>query len=149
MVNPSKNKGTAAETAVLRAFRTILSVPESRSRRMTLAGRYDLGDVHVEFPNGALYAVEVKAGKQADDASLGDIAAWQLEAETEAVNAGGYPLLVVKRRGVGPERAALWRAFIQLESPAADRNVWVEFPLYHAFEWLSDMHGKYPHIIAA
>lgn len=149
MSNPSKQKGTEAETAVLRVIRTILNAPESRSRRMTLAGHYDLGDVHVEMPDGIVRVFEVKAGKQADDASLGQIAAWQLEAETEAANAKGLPVLVVKRRGIAPERAALWRAFMQLESPASDRNVWVEMPLYMLLEWIADVHGRYPHIIAA
>lgn len=149
MSNPSKQKGTEGETAVLRAFRTLLNVPEHRSRRMTLAGQHDLGDVHVELPDGHLLAIEVKAGKQADAASLGDIGAWQTEANTEARNAKAEAMLVVKRRGVGPERAALWRAFIQLEGPGHDRLFWVEMPLYAALEWMADAHGRYPRILAA
>lgn len=144
MSNPSKAKGTAGESAVVRLFRNRYNFPELRARRVTLNGAYDLGDVHVEFPRGELLCIEVKAGKMADDASLADIGAWVEEARLECSAAGAARwLLVVKRRGYAPERVEKWRAFFALPSPSLDRDVVVEMPLHEAIEWLSDEHGRY------
>lgn len=144
MSNPSKQKGTAGETAVVKLFRNRYNFPELRARRVTLHGNYDLGDVHIEYPGGDLLCIEVKAGKQADDASLADIAAWVEEARLEcaAANADRW-LLVVKRRGYAPERVEKWRAFFTVPSPAADRDVLVEMPLHEAVEWFGDCFGRY------
>ena len=144
MSNPSKQKGTAGETAVVRLFRNRHHFPELRARRVTLNGNYDLGDVHVEFPDGELLCIEVKAGKMADDASLADIDAWVEEARLEcAASHASAWLLVVKRRGYAPERVEKWRAFFALPSPALDRDVVVEMPLHEAIEWFADVHGRY------
>lgn len=146
MSNPSKQKGTAGETAVVKLLRKRHHFPELRARRVTLSGNHDLGDVHAEFPDGSLLCIEVKSGKMADAASLADIAAWAEEArlEAQAANARAW-LLVVKRRGYSPERVEKWRAFFTIPSPALDRDVAVEMPLHEAIEWFSDQHGRYRH----
>lgn len=150
MTNRPKKIGTAGESAVVKFLREMHSFPEKRIRRMTLAGAYDLGDVHAEFPDGSLLCIEVKAGKQADDASLNDIAAWQREADDEARNSNTpHRMLVVKRRATSSERVAFWRAFIPLLLPQSDGEIWVEMPLYSAMVWLNQMHGVYPRSILA
>lgn len=144
MSNPSKAKGTAGESAVVKLFRNRYGFPELRARRVTLNGNYDLGDVHAEFPSAELLCIEVKAGKMADSASLADIDAWVEEArlECKAAHASRW-LLVVKRRGYAPERVEKWRAFFAIPSPGVDRDVVVEMPLHEAIEWLSDEYGRY------
>lgn len=143
MVNRPKNIGTAGETGVLRYLRSAFNFPENRSRRVTLAGNYDLGDLHIEFPSGVMGAIEVKAGKQADEASVEQVRLWQAEAELEAKNAKMSPMLVVKRRGVSPDRAGLWRCFIPLVNPQVDGITWFEAPLADVMTYLTGMHGDY------
>lgn len=146
-MNRPKQIGTAGESGLVRTLRSLYAFPDDRCRRMTLGGRYDVGDVHAEFPDGVTVVIEVKSGKQADAATLKDLGDWQAETDVEARNAGTpYRMLVVKRRSVSPDRMLLWRAFLPIPSPAADRDVWIELPLYEAMAWLSDEHGGYAEV---
>jgi hypothetical protein len=102
MANPSKAKGTAAETAVIRYARAN-GFP--LADRLTLSGRYDRGDVLL-CPGAVL---EVKAGKAATGASYGQVLAWLDETERERVNAhADVAALVVQRAGYGTGRVEAW-----------------------------------------
>jgi hypothetical protein len=102
MTNPSKRKGTAAETAVVRYAR-VNGFPQAD--RLTLSGRYDRGDVLL-CPGAIL---EVKAGKSAQTASYGQILAWLKETEREREHAhADTAALVVQRQGYGLSRVEMW-----------------------------------------
>lgn len=106
MTNPSKQKGTAAETAVVRVAREH-GFP--LAERRALAGTADVGDVLLA--PGLI--VEVKAGKAAQTASLGQIGKWLAETERERVNANAdAALLVTQRQGIGVAKAHLWEAWV-------------------------------------
>ena len=111
MTNPSKAKGTAAETAVVRYARAH-GFP--LADRLTLSGRYDRGDVLL-CPGAIL---EVKAGKAAQNASYGQILAWLDETERERVNAHADTAgLVVQRRGYGLGRVECWEFWYRATYP--------------------------------
>ena len=86
MVNPSKSKGTAAETAVVR----YLHQWSTHVERRALSGSADKGDV-----SGVLGAVvEIKACKAME------LSQWIKEADVERENAGASLAVVWhKRRG--------------------------------------------------
>lgn len=116
MANPSKAKGTAAETAVLRHV-TAHGFPWTE--RLALSGVHDRGDLSL-LP-GRTVIVEVKnhAGPAAlGQPTAGDLAAWMAQTETERVNAGAdVALLVVKRKGTAePGR---WFAYLRADTNAA------------------------------
>lgn len=100
------------------------------SRRVTLAGNYDQGDIHLSTDtmvakdgsyavSKRLSVIEVKSGKAAQEASHGQIDKWLAELVTEVGNArnAGLPVedakhfLVVQRRGIGTGRPHLWDAY--------------------------------------
>jgi len=106
-VNPSKAKGTLAETAVVR-FARDRGFPGAD--RLPLRGTLDGGDVGL-CPG---VIVEVKAGKAAQQMSLGQLGAWMDDTERERVNAGAeLGLLVTQRRGIGPGRVGSWCAWLR------------------------------------
>ena len=103
MTNPSKNKGTAAESAVVRYAREH-GFP--LADRLTLSGRYDRGDVLLTVG----LVAEVKAGKAAQNASYNQVLAWLEETETERVNAHAETaVLIVQRTGYGIGRVESWQ----------------------------------------
>lgn len=119
MTNPSKAKGTRAETAVTQLAR---GSGFPLAERIALHGSNDHGDIRLA-PGLIL---EVKAGKAAQTASLGQIGAWLGEASREAVNdhATSYGL-VVQRQGFGIERVHLWEAWLaDKEIIAGDAEAW-------------------------
>lgn len=102
MVNRPKNKGTAAETAVVRYARAN-GFP--LAERLALAGAKDQGDIRLTRH----IHLEVKGGKAAETASDTQIAAWMEQAAIEAGNADvPYCFLVTKRAGKGPKNAGDW-----------------------------------------
>jgi len=105
----SKQIGTAAETAVVR----YLESNGWSARRVVLHGAKDQGDIHVDTAGLCTVAVEVKAGRAAETASLEQVKLWWGETEREAVNAGptARPLLVTKRAGRGVTRVGDWWAW--------------------------------------
>ena len=103
-----KDIGTVAETAVVKYLRT--HGWPSAGRR-TLGGAHDLGDI--TGTPGVCW--EIKSGKTAERASDGLIVDWLDETETERRNAGSdIGVLVTKRAGYGPDRAASWWAHLDL-----------------------------------
>jgi hypothetical protein len=101
MVNPSKNKGTSCESAVVK-FARANGFPWAE--RMALTGAKDCGDVRLT-PLGwtaGLIVIEVKAHKSAGTGQPGpaQLTEWMAQAEAERLNAGAaHCPLVVKRTG--------------------------------------------------
>lgn len=84
-MNPSKQKGTAFETAIVRWF-------ESKGRfakRIVLHGNKDEGDIDI----GGLHL-------EAKNCNSISLSTWIKEAEAEAANAGVPVLVVAKRKGI-------------------------------------------------
>ena len=108
MTNKSKAIGTRGETAVVKAMR-VNGFPGAERR--ALAGAYDLGDINV-CPG---VIAEVKWGKHAREASMGDVAWWWRETERERLHAKApIGLLIIQRKGYGDSRADKSRCFIDL-----------------------------------
>lgn len=104
MVNRSKNIGTAGERAVV-AYLREHGFPHAERR--ALAGAEDRGDI--TGTPGIVW--EVKAGRAAETAADGLVADWLHETQRERDNArAAYGVLVLKRPGYGPSRAASWWA---------------------------------------
>jgi len=118
-----KDIGTAAETAVVRALRT-LGFPHAERR--ALAGAYDLGDI-TGCP-GIVW--EVKGGQQTRQPSDEEIADWMAETEQERVNAGAdFGVLVLQRHGVGPSNAHRWWAYLRAQKVMAVHPAGPDFPV--------------------
>jgi hypothetical protein len=87
MSNPSKQKGTTAETAVVRWFQ---GHGWPRAERRALSGAYDMGDINLE-PG---IVVEVKNTKTIT------LAEFVAETERERINANAeFGMCVIKKRG--------------------------------------------------
>lgn len=107
-----KDIGTAAETAVVRYLQTH---GWPYAERRALAGAQDLGDV-TGTPG---LAWEVKGGRAAEQASDGLLSDWLAETEVERTHAGAdIGVLVTKRSGYGPARAASWWAHLDVRQLA-------------------------------
>ncbi|MFC5187111.1 hypothetical protein [Actinomadura harenae] len=110
-MNKPKQRGTAAETAVVRYLR---GHGWPSAERRALRGRDDAGDI-TGTPG---IAWEVKGGDMARNASDNDIARWMVETEVERANArAAVGVLVVQRRGVGAPNAGRWWAVLPANSP--------------------------------
>jgi hypothetical protein len=108
MTNKPKQIGTRGETAVVKALRN-LGFPGAERR--ALAGALDLGDINI-CPG---VIAEVKWGKAAKTASLGDITEWWRQTERERANSGAaIGLLIIQRNGYGEDRADKSRCFLDL-----------------------------------
>lgn len=119
-MNRPKARGTAAETAVVRALRN-LGFPHAERR--ALAGVHDLGDI--TGTPGICW--EVKGGDAARTASDQKITDWLAETEKERGNAGAdIGVLVVQRKAVGAANAHRWWAIM----PA---NAWILGAAKHDF----------------
>lgn len=84
MSNPSKQKGTAFETALVNWFHS----KGMAAHRLVLHGNKDIGDIDIGDAN-----IEAK---NCNAISLGT---WIKEAEVESVNAGKPVIVVAKRKG--------------------------------------------------
>ena len=111
MSNPSKNKGTQAETGVTR----YLNSNNITAHRQPLTGQHDQGDIHATTPNGQHFIIEVKAGHAAEKASPNQIDQWWQDTLTETTNysrahpgVSPTPILVTKRPGYSPSRCGQW-----------------------------------------
>ena len=125
MSNPSKAKGTAAETAVVR-LATAMGIP---AKRVALAGAADQGDVWL-WPegDGARVVVEVKSRSKAW--TWTEVQKWWAEAEREALRANcDMCLLVVKRPGSGAPSAADWFAWTTAEDLAYWQGCTLTWPI--------------------
>lgn len=86
MANPSKEKGTKAETKVVR----FLNERDWDARRQPLSGNKDKGDILATPLFDAQYQqyiIEVKAGKQCSNPTRKNLEEWMRQAEVEARNA--------------------------------------------------------------
>lgn len=104
MVNRSKNLGTSAESAVVKYLR---ANGWPHAKRLTLSGRYDLGDVTLgdDWP----VTIEVKAGHSAESASDAQVEKWLEETDLERRNGGNvYGALILKRKGISTANAGSW-----------------------------------------
>jgi len=111
MTNPSKQKGTAAETAAVRVLQAFGFLD---AERIPLKGSNDHGDVRVRR---GLH-LEVKAGQAAHRASLAQIERWVEESEKQGRQAGCPCYLLVKR--AGKSRPEDWRFFCRLWELTSD-----------------------------
>lgn len=99
MSNPSKQKGTAFESAVRRHMR--LRLADDRIDRRALHGSKDLGDLYGIFCHGFEGIAECKCYRSYSE---GDVALWRAQTLAERGNADAdFGLLVVKefRRPTG------------------------------------------------
>lgn len=112
-MSKAKQIGTRAETAV-RNYLLSVGYSPLAAHRNVLKGQDDEGDVWLREEHG-LIVFEVKGGKSAKEASLGQIEKWYEEAETEKTNADAkFGFLVTQRAGVGYPRAGEWWAYAAL-----------------------------------
>ena len=119
-MSKAKQIGTRAETAV-RNYLLSVGYSPLAAHRNVLKGQDDEGDVWLRDERG-LIVFEVKGGKSAKEASLGQIEKWYEEAETEKANADAkFGFLVTQRAGVGYPRAGEWWAYAELGDLASLR----------------------------
>lgn len=104
MANPSKKKGTAAETKVAR----YLSEHGLPTERLPLAGSADKGDLRMTLPNGQEVILEVKTGRQTDGYSRNTLRKWQVQAVVEGVNSMRDSVLVIVRFRRAIDSAEVW-----------------------------------------
>jgi hypothetical protein len=105
MSNPPKQRGTAAESAVVKLAQSFGLTAERRALR----GAADEGDVWID---GGRIVVEVKSRRKAW--TWTEIDKWYREAEREAEHSHNCDaaVLVVKRPGSGYANAGDWYAWI-------------------------------------
>lgn len=109
----SRTKGANGERQVVN-YATALGLSAQRQIRTATTRNPDPGDVHIRT-DAALIVCQVKAGKQAQDASETLLGHWWGETLDQAVEAGGdVALLVCQRRGVGMARPQEWVAICHL-----------------------------------
>lgn len=105
MSNPSKAKGTRAETKVAR----YLSEHGLPTERRALAGSADQGDLRMFLRNGTEVTVEVKAGKQTGNYNRSKLTEWKRQTIEEARNSGcAQSMLVIVRYQRGFADAEVW-----------------------------------------
>ena len=95
MSNPSKQKGTRAETKVVRYLESCGFV----ARRQALAGSNDPGDIEAYAPDSMdKIIIEVKAGKQTTAPSRTQIEEWCRQTMVETENSGAkHGVLIILR----------------------------------------------------
>ena len=106
MANPSKKKGTAAETKVAR----YLGEHGLPTERRALAGSEDQGDLRMLIPTrGAEVTVEVKAGKQTRGYTRQTLDRWKEQTIRESKNSGcSQSMLVIVGYRRKFEDAQVW-----------------------------------------
>ncbi len=104
MSNPSKKKGTTAETKVVK----FLEARGLKAERKALAGSNDKGDIRLHLPGGGEVSLEVKAGMQTASYSRGQLDKWLDQAETEGRNAGVQAALIIVRYNHRLANAEVW-----------------------------------------
>lgn len=109
MANPSKAKGTRAETAIVK-FLKAKGVP---ARRRPLSGSQDKGDIEIDMPNGTA-VVEVKAGKMTVNPSRSQLESWMAQARTEMFN------------NIGSSNGEWYLIVVRYNRRIVDADVWYE-----------------------
>lgn len=100
MSNPSKKKGTAAETRVVRYLEKH-GIP---AKRKALTGSKDEGDIQVD----GNVTLEVKAGKQTQNYNRTQLDEWIRQAIEEGKNCGQRSYLVIVRYNRKIDDAEVW-----------------------------------------
>lgn len=103
MANPSKAKGTAAETRVVKYLRSF----GIQAERKALSGAEDQGDLKV-VADRVEYTFEVKAGKQTINPTRKQMDEWIRQTIVEGKNSKRMAILVVARHGKGPKDYDVW-----------------------------------------
>lgn len=111
MANPPKQRGTAAESAVVKLAQAH-GIP---ARRVALAGSKDEGDIHLY---SGRVVIEVKSRRAHPTWTQVDKWWHEMEAEAGRVPMCDIGVLVVKRPGSGLAMACDWFAWIMLEELA-------------------------------
>lgn len=93
MANPSKAKGTRAETKVAR----YLSDHGLMTERKALAGSKDRGDLRMLRPDGTEVTLEVKAGRQTERLTRSMMMRWKAQTLAESKASGTKGALVILR----------------------------------------------------
>ena len=104
MSNPSKAKGTRAETKVKRYFND----HGLRCERKALAGSDDEGDLRLYLDDGTEVAIEVKAGRQTGNYNRTALNEWKGQTLKESINSGCPSMLVIVRYRRAFEDAEVW-----------------------------------------
>lgn len=109
MSNPNKQKGTAAETKVVR----YLQAAGLEAQRRALAGSKDQGDIEYTGVS-PLYSgkkiLEVKCGKQTANYSRGKKNEWLKQTQEEAINSQMDAHLVILIHNHSIKDAEVWNA---------------------------------------
>lgn len=111
VTNPSKQKGTVMETAVLRYLRAVFGDGERTIRKSALAGKDDEGDIHGLFCHGGRIILEVKNCRKYEPKE------WLKQAERERGNADAdYGVVVFHVNGIGLDRTGEQGVLMTLET---------------------------------
>lgn len=106
MSSPSKEKGTKAETRVVKYLAQFGII----AKRKALSGSMDQGDIEVEesrwFSSNLI--IEVKSGKQTINPTRKQIEEWMRQTRVEAINANSDGILVIARHGKNPADYDVW-----------------------------------------
>lgn len=103
MSNPSKQKGTKAETTVVR----YLNAHGVAAKRKALTGNQDQGDIDAKTVYGDM-VLEVKAGQQTANPSRSQLTEWLRQARVEGDNAKADAALVIVRYRRQIKDAEVW-----------------------------------------
>lgn len=103
MSNPSKQKGTKAETNVVR----YLNAHGVTAKRKALTGNQDQGDIDAKTVYGDM-VLEVKAGQQTANPSRSQLTEWLRQARVEGDNAKADAALVIVRYRRQIKDAEVW-----------------------------------------
>lgn len=93
MANPSKAKGTRAETRVVQ----YLKCHSIFAERKALAGSADQGDLRIITKDGKEITAEVKTGKQTHNYSRKDFETWKEQTIIEGINSRCPSVLIIVR----------------------------------------------------
>jgi hypothetical protein len=104
MSNPSKSKGTRAETRVAR----YLTAHGLETTRRALAGSADEGDLRMVLPDGREVTLEVKAGTQTANYGRTNFEKWKRQTIVEGEHARCSPALVIVRHHRPLANAEVW-----------------------------------------
>lgn len=105
MANPSKAKGTRAETRVVNH----LTAHGLNAERKALKGNKDEGDIQMRHPDGSVWmSLEVKTGKMTQDYSRKQLDGWLDQARVEGINCDQQCHLVIVRYGRKLCDAEVW-----------------------------------------
>lgn len=104
MSNPSKQKGTRAESRVTK----YLNANGLRAERRPLAGSRDHGDLRAFLIDGEEVTIEVKTGRQTQNYSRATMEEWRRQTMEESANSGCRGILVIVRYKRVLESAEVW-----------------------------------------